>query len=143
MLDSYIILNRKHTYIIKIYYYILIIFTLILTYFIFTTIHITYFKNTSIITLNNNKYYLKLIIPLKKINLITENNFLIIKDKKYNYQIKKIKPHKKNKLLIYLEIKNLDNSYKINNYRIDVKIKEENKLLNYLKSKGGKYDNNN
>ena len=133
MLDSYIILNSKNTSIIKFYSYSFILFTLILSYFILNLTHITYFQETSNIILKNNNYYLKIIIPIKKLNLLTENNYLIINNTKYNYQVKNISLYKNNKVSLYLQINNLDNSYKINNNSINIKIKEEKKILEYIK----------
>ena len=133
MLDSYIILNSKNTSIIKFYSYSFILFTLILSYFILNLTHITYFQKTSNIILKNNNYYLKIIIPIKKLNLLTENNYLIINNTKYNYQVKNISLYKNNKVSLYLQINNLDNSYKINNNSINIKIKEEKKILEYIK----------
>lgn len=133
MLDSYIILNSKNTSIIKFYSYSFILFTLILSYFILNLTHITYFQKTSNIILKNNNYYLKIIIPIKKLNLLTENNYLIINNTKYNYQVKNISLYKNNKISLYLQINNLDNSYKINNNSINIKIKEEKKILEYIK----------
>ena len=133
MLDSYIILNSKNTSIIKFYSYSFILFTLILSYFILNLTHITYFQKTSNIILKNNNYYLKIIIPIKKLNLLTENNYLMINNTKYNYQVKNISLYKNNKVSLYLQIKNLDNSYKVNNNSINIKIKEEKKILEYIK----------
>ena len=133
MLDSYIILNIKNTSIIKFYSYSFILFTLILSYFILNLTHITYFQKTSNIILKNNNYYLKIIIPIKKLNLLTENNYLMINNTKYNYQVKNISLYKNNKVSLYLQIKNLDNSYKVNNNSINIKIKEEKKILEYIK----------
>ena len=133
MLDSYIILNSKNTSIIKFYSYSFILFTLILSYFILNLTHITYFQKTSNIILKNNNYYLKIIIPIKKLNLLTENNYLMINNTKYNYQVKNISLYKNNKIFLYLQINNLDNSYKINNNSINIKIKEEKKILEYIK----------
>ena len=133
MLDSYIILNSKNTSIIKFYSYSFILFTLILSYFILNLTHITYFQKTSNIILKNNNYYLKIIIPIKKLNLLTENNYLMINNTKYNYQVKNISLYKNNKISLYLQINNLDNSYKINNNSINIKIKEEKKILEYIK----------
>ena len=135
MLDSYIILNKKNNNIIKIYYYSLIGLLTLLIYLILNINYSFYINCKGIIIKNNDKYLIKIILPLNKINVITSNNIFIIERKKYNYQVKNIRIDNK-KANILLSTKNIDNRYSKN--KLNIIIKEENyTLLNYIKNKGG------
>ena len=139
MLDKYIILNRKPNIIIHIFIYTSILFIILIIYLSNILTYTSYYSKNSYITYINNNYFLKINIPINKLNLITTQNEIILDKIKYNYQIYKIDNNIKDNdyQTVYLEIYNLKESYKFNNYCIKVFLKEQDqKIIDYIK--GGK-----
>ena len=135
MLDSYIILNKSSKNILKIYYYSLISLLSLLIYIILNINYIYYLKYNGNIIKDDNKYLIKIDLPLNSINVITSNNKLILKNKTYNYQVKKIIINNKYTNIL-LSINKKDYNYKTK--KIIIKIKEENyNLIKHIKNKGG------
>lgn len=130
MIDSYIILNRKSNKVIR--FFILNISILIII-FIWrnNTLNYKNFFHIHSKIINFNSYFvLEVLIPVKEVNQIKNQNQLFIGNKKYNYTIYKISngvtyQKKINYQKIYLEVIDLENIYKINNYRLDIKIPKE------------------
>lgn len=136
MLDSYIILNRNPKIIIKLFTYTSLALFVLLIYLSNIINYTSYFKTYSCITFIDNNYYLKIVIPIDKLNLITTKNQIILDNNIYNYQVYKIVNIKKdiNSQIVYLKIDNLESSYKINNYGTKVKIiEEEKKIIEFLR----------
>lgn len=138
MFDSYIILNRKPKIIIIIFVYVLICFSFYLLYLSNTLIYTSYYCSNSTVINVDNEYYLKMIVELDKLNLVTKKKRLYFADSnnQYNYQVYKIEEGINNdSKIVYLKVFEIDNSYKINNYGIKIKIKEKStKLINYIKN---------
>lgn len=137
MLDSYIILNRQPKIIIKIFYCVSILLTFLSLYLLTTLTYTSYYSNNSYVTFIDKSYYLKLKVQVDKLNLITTNHQIILDNNIYNYQVYKIENDiTNNSQIVYLKIANLDESYKINNYGIKIKIEENTqKIIQYIKNK--------
>lgn len=137
MLDSYIILNRQPKIIIKIFYCVSILLTFLSLYLLTTLTYTSYYSNNSYVTFIDKNYYLKLKVQVDKLNLITTNHQIILDNNIYNYQVYKIENDiTNNSQIVYLKIANLDESYKINNYGIKIKIEENTqKIIQYIKNK--------
>lgn len=139
MIDSYIILNRKTTLIIKIFFINIFLIGIIVIWSINTFYYQTSFQGHSKILNFNSFYYLEVLIPVKEVNQITKQNQIVIDKKIYNYQVYKIDPdvvyeNTINYQKVYLEVIDLEEEYQKNGYQIDVKIlKEKKKIIDYLK----------
>ena len=139
MINSYIILNRKTPFIMKLYIFIILSLTLFVIWSINTFYYQTFTQFHSKILKFNSFYYLEVLIPTKEVKQITSQNQIIIDSKKYNYKIYKIDANityknKQNYQKIYLEILNLEEDYLINGYQVDVKFfKERKKIIDYFK----------
>lgn len=139
MIDSYIILNRKTNFIIKTFIFNILIIGLFVIWGINTFYYQTSFLLHSKILNFNSFYYLKVLIPVKEVNKITNQNKIVIDGDVYNYQIYKIDSdivyeNQINYQKVYLEIINLKKEYLKNGYQVDVKILgEKKKIIDYLK----------
>lgn len=139
MIDSYIILNRKPSLIIKIFIFNISIILVLLIWGINTLKYQNFFTFHSKIIYLNSYYVIEVLIPEKEVNQIINNNILLINDKKYNYSVYKIEKEitykeNTNYQKMYLKINNLEEKYLINNYRIDIKIPKNNKkIIEYIK----------
>ena len=138
MIDSYIIINRKPKFIIKIFLFITILIILLVIWAI-NTLYINSFINVQSHIINSNSYFLlKVLVPQKEVKKITSNK-LILNNKLYNYTIYRTEDkitykNNINYLTLYLIIHNLEEEYKINGYHTEVKIiKKKEKIINYLK----------
>lgn len=133
ILDIEIILNKNK-------YHPIYNLGIILIIIISVLIHVTsiYKYQTYLITKGKIKdHYLELMIEIDDIKYFTNQDNLIIDNKKYHYNIKSISEDSfvdelyNNYKYIYLEIDNLNN---INNYVYNIKIPKENKkIIKYLK----------
>lgn len=139
MINSYVILNRKTSFISKLFLIIILSLILIVIWGINTFYYQNYIKLHSQILYFNPNYYLEVLVPVKEVNQITKQNKIIIEDKTYNYSIYEIKSNVEyidniNYLKILLRIDNLDETYLINGYQTDIKIlKEKKKIIDYFK----------
>lgn len=139
MIDSYIILNRKLSIIIKTFIFNIFLIGIIVIWGINTLYYQTSFQVHSKILNFNSFYYLEVLIPVKEVKQITKQNQVIIDGKKYFYQVYEIVPdvvyeNNNNYQRIYLEVNNLEKKYQKNGYQIDVKIlSEKKKIIDYLK----------
>lgn len=138
MIDSYIILNRKTNLIIKCFVFNICVIIVLIIWGINTFEYQSYFHIHSKI-LNFNSYYLmEVLIPEKEVNQIIKKNKLLIGNKEYVYNIYEISNNtiykdNINYQKIYLDVSRLDDIYKFNNYRLEIKIpKEKKKMLDYL-----------
>ncbi len=138
-IDTYILLNKKQSFIIKIFIYIIIFFTFLVFYILFSLNYTSYFYSNSNIVYKDNDYYLKIVVNPKDIHTVLNNNIIIINNKKYMYQIYKIDSSDVNnnynsKEIIYLNIFNLEKYYYVNNNELSIKIVRDKKvLIDYLK----------
>lgn len=136
-IDSEIILERKVKPLV--YVYIMIIVTIILSLIIFFLLfnYKTYYNINGVVVNENDNYYIKLYIPLDKINYIIKNNKLTINKKEYKYKIEKIEgeyftDNITTYQIIYLET-NISKKYKFNNLTLKIKfIKENKKIIDYI-----------
>lgn len=138
MIDSYIIMNRKTNLIIKIFIFNICIIIFLIIWGINTFYYQSYFHIHSKLLNFNSCYLLEVLIPEKEVNQIIERNELLIGEKNYNYIISEISDNivyqdNINYFKLYLEVIGLEDYYKINNYRLDIKIPKENKkIINYF-----------
>lgn len=139
MIDSYIILNRKTSIIIKTFIFNIFLIGIIVIWGINALYYQTSFQVHSKILNFNSFYYLKVLIPVKEVKQITEQNQIIIDGKQYYYQVYKVDPdvmyeNNNNYQKVYLEVNNLKRDYQKNGYQLDVKILgEKKKIIDYLK----------
>lgn len=136
MIDSFIILNRKPRFIIKLFILFMLLFTLILFYSFKKITYTSYLNKIAFVSIIDNNYYLRIDIPADEMDCVLNNQFIYIKDIGYWYCFYKMDDEVKsgNVLSIYLEIKNLKSSYKFNNYSVKVRIQKSRKTIYaYLK----------
>ena len=140
MINHYLILNRKPSFIIK-------TFILVISFIIIAVIwgvNTFYYQNFIILHsrikyFDNSYYFIEVLVPIKEVKQITNQNQIAINNKTYNYLIYKIDNNityidDENYQYVYLKVINLDDSYLINGYETDVKIlKERKKIIDYLK----------
>ena len=113
MINSYIILNRKTSFIIKSF----LVNILILIIFVIWGINTIYYQNyinlhSKLLYFETN-YYLEVLVPVKEVKQITKQNQIIINSVKYNYEVYKIDNNVEykdntNYQYIYLKILNLN-----------------------------------
>lgn len=132
MIDSYIILNRKTNFIIKIFLYNICFLIILVIWWINTTNYQTFFHIHSQIQNLNSTFYMEVLIPVKEVKKITNQDKIVIDSKGYTYRVAKIEENiiYKNNInyqKLYLEIYHLDLTYQINGYHLEVKIPKENK----------------
>lgn len=144
-IDSEIILNRKIKDIVYVYVIIIIIIVLSLIILSMLFNYKTYYKIKGIIIYENNNYYTKLYIPLDDIKYIVNNNFVIIDNKKYQYQVDNINSEyltdNSNSYQIITLLINIPSKYKLSNLTLNLKfIKENKKIINYIIRKWGRYE---
>ena len=140
MINHYLILNRKPSFIIK-------TFILVISFIIIAVIwgvNTFYYQNFIILHsrikyFDNSYYFIEVLVPIKEVKQITKQNQIAINNKTYNYLIYKIDNNityidDENYQYVYLNVINLDDSYLINGYETDVKIlKERKKIIDYLR----------
>ena len=139
MIDSYIILNRKTNFIIKVFIFNILIIGLFVIWGINTFYYQTSFLLHSKILNFNSYYFLEVLIPVKEVNEITKQNKIIIDGEFYDYQVYKINSdvlyeNYTNYQKVYLEVIDLKEKYRKNGYQMDVKILgKKKKIIDYLK----------
>ena len=139
MINSYIILNRKTSFIIISF---LINFLILITFVIWginTNYYQSFIKLHSKLLYFESNYYLEVLVPVKEVKQITKQNQININSVKYNYEIYKIDNNVEyknniNYQYVYLKIFNLNEELLVNGYEMDIKIpKEKKKIIDYLK----------
>ena len=139
-LDSYCILNRQVTPIIKIYSVIVVILVLSLLLIITTFEYRSYYETIGVVTLIDDKYYLIISSLLEDQKYLIANNQLYIDNRQYLYRIDHLDSQLQldtngNYRLFYLEV-NLDHQYCIANLALNIKIlKDKKTIIDYLFSK--------
>lgn len=120
MFEKFIILNKKPKNIFIFYVTSLLLLLLIILIFInfkFTP----YFLEKAEINFLENNYYLKLNIDISKLKFVSSGKKIIINSDEYSYSIYKV-IFNDNNVVVYLDIFNLPNSYKINGFCLLIKI---------------------
>ena len=139
MINSYIILNRKTSFIIKSFLINILILITFVIWGINTIYYQSFIKLHSKLLYFESNYYLEVLVPVKEVKQITKQNQININSVKYNYEIYKIDNNVEyknniNYQYVYLKILNLDKEYLVNGYEMDIKIpKEKKKIIDYLK----------
>lgn len=138
MIDYYIILHRKTSLIIKIFIVIVLFIILFVVWGINTFYYQSFFHIHSTISNFNSFYYLEVLIPVKEVYQITNQNKIIVDSKEYNYQVYKVESDLVyqdgiNYRKLYLKVFYLEEEYLMDGYQIDVKILKENKkIIDYM-----------
>lgn len=136
-IKSYIILNRKTSYVIN--FFLLISFIILIALIMISQFkYQKYYETTAQVIKDNNQYQLTLFINPYKINVLKNNNKIIIDDYETFYKIEYISnEYFINNNNYYLQIKlkvNLKDKDKIVNNILQVKFLESNKkIIYYLK----------
>lgn len=127
MIDRYVILKRKPPIIMKLFICIIFFLTVLVICSI-NTFHFLLFRQVhSQILYKNNLFLLEVLIPAKEVNVITNQTKMRIGAEEYNYQVYEIDPNvvyeeNTNYRKLYLLVDDLDESYQVNGYQIDIKI---------------------
>ena len=139
MINSYIILNRKTSFIIKSFLINILILITFVIWGINTIYYQSFIKLHSKLLYFESNYYLEVLVPVKEVKQITKQNQININSVKYNYEIYKIDNNVEyknniNYQYVYLKIFNLNEELLVNGYEMDIKIpKEKKKIIDYLK----------
>ena len=147
MIETYVLLNRKPKIITKLFIYTNLFLILLTIYVLINYQYTIYFNSNAQIKYNNNQFLLKIKTSNNNIKTISQNNKIIIDNKEYIYKIYNINEsltYKDNQeyQIVYLEIFNLEDYYKVDNYSLDIKIeKSRQTILDYLKKKEEQWEN--
>ena len=136
-IDTEIILNRKIEPYVYVYIMIIIVISLSLIMLLVIYHYKTYYKVKGIITKEEDNYYIRIYIPLEDIKYLTNNNYIIIDNKNYTYNIISLdKEYYQNELNTYQVIKielNIPDNYKYDNLTLDLKLlKEDKRVIDYI-----------
>ena len=126
-IDMYLFFNDRTSEKIYKFSYFLIVSILITIYIIFMYKYQTYYTIKG--KMINNQLEIKM--NLKDAEYLKNNHYLLIDNKKFNYQINDVSKlyvdsNYHNYLYFYLKIDNLNN---IDNYIYEIKIPKDNKIL--------------
>ncbi len=132
MLDTYIIMNRKVGFIIKIFIINVSILLLLVIFWINTSTYKSYFQFHSLVVETTPFNFIEVLIPAKEVSYITNQDEIIIDSKKYHYQVEQISSDiiyqdGINYQKVYLKIIKLDLEYQKKGYHFIVKIPKEQK----------------
>ena len=135
--DSYIIMNKKIGLIVYTYIMIIIVITLSLIIFLTMFHYKTYYKIRGVVEEIENKYYIRIYVPLDATTYIVDNNKVRINKKNYSYTIGTIEEEYlidnfNNYQIILIELK-LPSNYQINNLSLELQfLKEDKRAINYI-----------
>ena len=138
MIDGYIIMNRKSDLIIKIFIFNICIIIFLIIWGINALEYQKKLKFHSKISNFNSYYLLEVLVPVKEVNQVIKKNKLLIDDVSYDYNVNNISSdwiveNNINYQKIYLSVNNLDDSYKINNLILTIKIPiSKKKIVKYF-----------
>lgn len=138
MIDGYIIMNRKSNLIIKVFIFNICIVIILVIWGINTFEYQKKLKFHSRISNFNSYYLLEVLVPIKEVSQVIKENKLLIDDISYDYEINDIDEvliveKNVNYQKIYLLVNDLDNTYKINNLILDIKIPvSKKKIIKYF-----------
>lgn len=136
-LDTLIILKSSNNILIKRFILLVTILLLLIAYILFSFNYQSYYETIGIIAKVEDNYYLVVYNDINKNKYLTNNNYLIINEKKYSYDIEKIETdiqvqNQINYQLIYLNI-NLEEKYQLENLILYLKIPQDDKpIIKYL-----------
>ena len=141
MIDKYIILNRKPRLVIVLFLIQLFLLTGFVTWGINTFSYQNYSLFHSRILSQNSYYFLEVLVPVKEVNRVMNQNVLWINDNRYNYRFVRrddsvIYQDDINYVKVYLEIVDLKDEFLIDGYHLDIKLcLSSDKIVNLLKNK--------
>ena len=126
MIDSFVILNRKPSIVIKFFLLQVFFLTALVIFGINTYTYQDFFQIHSVFVYQDSYYFLEVLIPVKEVNKITNQNKLWIDSKVYQYQVfevdnQVIYQNDENYVKIRLKIFNLEEKYLKNGYHVKVK----------------------
>ena len=136
-IDSQIILGRKIGLLFYLYIMNIVIFALSLIIFLTLFHYKIYYKVKGIVELLDDKYYIRIYVPLDSVDYIFNNNFVRINKKNYSYQVvsngvEYITDNKFTYQVILIKV-NLPSKYKYNNLCLDLQFLKENKrVIDYI-----------
>ena len=90
MIDTYFILNRKCSVLVKIFLINVVLLLLFIVYGINTFYYQTSIQLHSEILSQNSLFYLVVFVPEKEVNVVVESNTLFLENRMYSYSINKI-----------------------------------------------------
>lgn len=136
-IGSGIIMGRKIEPLI--YAYIMIIIVVALSLIMLMTIfrYKIYYKIKGMVQLENDKYYIRIYVPLEDINYLVSNNTVVIDKIEYNYEIISINENfftdNINTYQIINIMVNIPTKYKFNNLSLNLQFLKENKrIIDYI-----------
>ena len=141
MIDKYIILNRKPKMIINLFFINIFLLTGFVIWGINTFTYTNYFLFHSQFLSQNSYYFLEVLVPVKEVKQIMNQNTLWINETNYSYRFLKkddkvVYQDGGNYINVYLEIFDIDNEYLIDGYHLEVKFcLRSDKIINLLKNK--------
>ena len=136
-IGSGIIFSRKIEPLIYVYIMMIIVIALSLIMFMTLFHYKIYYKVKGIVQFDDEKYYIRLYIPLDKISYLTSNDVVMIDKKEYSYKILSIDEdfftdNVNTYQIVYIEI-NIPSKYKFNNWSLDLHfLKEDKRVIDYI-----------
>ncbi len=136
-IGSGIIFSRKIEPLIYVYIMMIIVIALSLIMFMTLFHYKIYYKVKGIVQFDDEKYYIRLYIPLDKISYLTSNDNVMIDKKEYSYKILSIDEdfftdNVNTYQIVYIEI-NIPSKYKFNNLSLDLHfLKEDKRVIDYI-----------
>lgn len=136
-IGSGIIFSRKIEPLIYVYIMMIIVIALSLIMFMTLFHYKLYYKVKGIVQFDDEKYYIRLYIPLDKISYLTSNDNVMIDKKEYSYKILSIDEdfftdNVNTYQIVYIEI-NIPSKYKFNNLSLDLHfLKEDKRVIDYI-----------
>ena len=134
MIDSYIILNRKPSIVIKFFLLQVFFLTVLVIFGINTYTYQDYFQIHSVFVYQDSYYFLEVLIPTKEVNKITNQNKLWINAKEYQYQVSEVTnqviyQNDENYVKLYLKVFNVEEEYLKNGYHVKVKFYKKTRKI--------------
>ena len=125
MFDKYILLNQKQKNFQIFYLGFALLLSFIFILVIFKLKFTPYFVKKAEIKFIENNYYLKLNVNVSDLELISSINRVIIDGNGYFYKIFKIEYNNGSKIVVYLDVFNLSDKYKVSNNILLIKLLRE------------------
>lgn len=136
-IDGEIILQRKIGPLVYVYIMIIIVIILSLIIFFILCYYKTYYTIRGTVVSENDRFYIRMYIPLDEVKYIINNDVVMIDKREYRYNIVVIdSEYFTDNIITYQIVKievELDNKYKFNNLTIDLKFLKDNKrIIDYI-----------
>ena len=136
-IDSEIILQRKiGPYV---YVYIMIIIVIMLSVIIFFMLfhYKIYYTIRGTVTEEDERFYIRIYIPINDIKYVTNNDIVIIDKKEYTYNISMIdSEYFTDNIITYQIVKielSINDKYKFNNLTLDLKfLRDDKRIIDYF-----------